>query len=67
MSRPKCKGCSHVISGKISIDTYRRKLGKKWLNEVDFYDEACFRKLNMERSWNVYRQEETARKRKNNR
>lgn len=67
MNKLKCKSCSHSISGKISIDTYRRKLGQKWIHEVDFYCKPCFRKLNIERSWNVYRKEASANKRKYNR
>lgn len=66
MRRPICKGCSKVIQGKISIDTYRRKLGKKIINEVHYYCKSCFRKLNIERSWNVYRKEKADSKRKNN-
>lgn len=67
MNKPKCNGCSRVISGKINIDTYRKKLGSKWINKVDYYCDSCFKKKNIERSWNVYRQKEAARKRKNNR
>lgn len=63
----KCKSCFCVISGKISIDTYRRKLGKKLINQVDYYCNKCFKRLSIERSWDVYRKEKAIYKKKNNR
>jgi hypothetical protein len=67
MNRPKCTGCTKQISGKINIETRARKLGGKVIHDVLYYCKSCFYKINMERSWNVYRKEEAARKRKNNR
>ena len=67
MSKPKCKSCSRTISGKISIDTYRRKLGKKLIKQVDYYCQKCYKSLSVERAWNVYRKEKTICKKKNNR
>lgn len=50
-----CIRCKKTISGKISIDTRKKKLGKKNITEVDFYCQKCFKSLNVERSWNVFR------------
>jgi hypothetical protein len=66
-NKPKCKGCSRTISGKINIDTYKRKLGKKLIERVDYYCQSCYKKLSAERAWNVYRKEKTICKKKNNR
>jgi hypothetical protein len=66
-SKPKCKSCSRVISGKISIDTYRRKLGKKLIKQVDYYCQKCYERLSVERAWDVYRKEKAICKKKNNR
>lgn len=67
MKRPKCKRCSRPILGSISIDTYRRQLGRRAIKQVDYYDYACFRQLNMERSWNAYRNKKATLKGKSNR
>ena len=66
MDKPKCKSCSRKISGKISIDTYKRKLGKKVIEQVDYYCQKCFKTLKVERAWNVYRKEKRTCKKKNN-
>lgn len=65
--RPKCKRCSKLILGNISIDTYRRQVGRRVIEQVDCYCSSCFRQLNIERSWNVYRNQKTATKKSNNR
>jgi len=62
--KPKCTRCNRTISGKIKIDTYRKKLGRKSLNKVEYYDDDCFSKLNWERSLNEHKKQETARKKR---
>lgn len=66
MNRPKCKRCSCTILGSISIDTYRRQIGLRAIEQVDYYCGACFRQLNIERSWNAYINKKAAHQRKNN-
>lgn len=67
MDKPKCAGCFRTISGRVSIDTRRRKLGKKLIEQVDYYCQDCHKKLKIERALNVYRKEKTKCKKKNNR
>ena len=67
MNKIKCQKCKKYIAGNAKVDTYRRKLGNKSINQVDYYCEKCFYKLNEEKARNEYDAEETARKRKNNR
>lgn len=64
--RPNCKKCSRPIMGIIKIDTSRRKLGNKSLNQVDYYDEDCYYKRNQEQAINEY-QKERLNKKKNKR
>lgn len=66
-SRPKCTGCSRTIWGIIKIDTYKRKLGNKSLNIVDYYCENCFKGLKRERAMNEYSNKKATNKVKNNR
>ena len=66
-SRPKCIGCSNTIWGIIKIDSYRRKLGNKSLNVVDYYCEKCFKGLKRERAMDECTKEETTNKGKNRR
>ena len=63
----KCKSCSRKISGKINIKTYSKKIGRKFIEQVDYYCNKCFKVVNIERSWDVYRKEKRANKKKNNR
>lgn len=65
--RPNCKRCSRPILGNISIDTYRRQVGRRAIKQVDCYCGSCFRQLNIERSWNVYRNKKATLKGPNNR
>lgn len=51
-----CVRCKKTISGKISIDTKKRKLGKKNITEVDYYCQKCFKSLNAERAYNIFRE-----------
>ena len=66
MNKPICVRCNKKISGKISVDTYRRKLGTKSVHVVDYYCYTCFKKRSKEKSWNAYRKKKAADKRKNN-
>ena len=60
---PNCTRCSSPIQGKIKIDTYRKRLGQKSLNKVDYYCAECFSRINYERSWNEYKRKEADDKR----
>ena len=64
--RPICKKCSRPIMGIIKIDTSRRKLGKKSLNQVNYYDEDCYYIRNQEQALNEF-QKERLNKKKNKR
>jgi len=66
MKKPICARCNNKITGKICIDTYRRKLGNKSIHVIDYYCAPCFVKRNEEKSWNVDRKKKAANKRKNN-
>lgn len=66
MNKLTCVRCKKYIAGEIKVDTYRRRLGSKSLNQVDHYCEKCFYNLNMERSWNEYDKQKTALKKQNN-
>ena len=66
MDKIKCKRCKKYIAGKAKVDTYRRRLGNKSINEVDYYCGKCFYKLNEEKAWNEYDAKEATRKRKSN-
>jgi hypothetical protein len=46
----KCKQCGKIITGKVKLVTYRKKLGGKSINVVEFYDERCFLARNKESS-----------------
>lgn len=46
----KCKRCNKDIIGKIKIITKRIKSGKKFINEVEYYDEQCFYKSALEKA-----------------
>jgi hypothetical protein len=46
----KCKRCGKLIKGKISIHTYRKRVGKKSVVQVDYYDEECFYYLNLKKA-----------------
>jgi len=48
----KCKRCGKEITGKVKINTYRKKVGKKSIVQVDYYDEDCFYYLNLEKAKN---------------
>jgi len=65
--KPKCFRCNKIIPSTIKINTRRRKLGRKSLQEVEYYDEYCFKKLNWEQSLNEHKKQETARKKRHNR
>lgn len=67
MDKPKCNGCSRTISGRINIDTHRKKLGKKLVNQVDYYCQDCYKRLRIERAADVYRKEKRICKKTNNR
>lgn len=58
MSKLLCARCNKYIMGKAKFSTNRHKT----INETDYYCEKCFYHLNMERSWNEYSAQETARK-----
>lgn len=60
--KPVCNKCSKTISGIIKIDTGRRKLGRKSMNAVDFYDEECFKLLNKEKAMNELQEERNIKK-----
>ena len=64
---PKCTRCSGPIQGNIKIDTYRKRLGQKSLNKVDYYCTECFSKVNYERSWNEHKRKEAINKRQSGR
>ena len=55
MSAKKCKKCGKEIRGPIKINCRRRKVGKKSIVEVDYYDEDCFYDLNLEKAKNEKR------------
>lgn len=50
MAKLKCKACKKDIVGTVKIHTYRKKVGNKIEDVVDYYDEDCFLLLNKERS-----------------
>jgi len=52
MANQKCSMCGKIISGKIRIITYRKKLGSKSINKVEMYDEKCFKIKNKEKCIN---------------
>ena len=62
MKKIKCARCKKYITGKAKVDTYRRQLGSKAINKVDYYCENCFSKLNQERAQNEYKKQKTAHK-----
>jgi hypothetical protein len=47
-----CKGCGKPIVGTVKIHTYKRKLGKRNLTKVDYYDEKCFQIMKKARPTN---------------
>jgi hypothetical protein len=50
MEKPRCKACKKPIVGVIKIHAYRKKVGSKMIDVVDYYDAGCFLLLNKERS-----------------
>lgn len=50
MNNKKCKKCGDNIKGVIKINCRRKKIGKKSIVEVDYYDEDCFYDLNLEKT-----------------
>lgn len=66
MKKMKCKRCFASILGNMSVDTYRYRVGKQVVLQTDYYCAPCFRQLNVERSWNVYRNKKAAAERANN-
>lgn len=65
--RVKCTRCFKYIRGTVKVSTYRRKLGAKSLNKVEYYDENCFKLLSKERATNEHREKERTSKRKSTR
>jgi hypothetical protein len=60
--REVCEQCGKVIVGTIKIITYRRKLGKKSINIVEFYDEKCFLEKNKARTYECCKKSGTCKK-----
>lgn len=62
-----CAHCGKVVYKNAKIDTYRRKLGNKALNKVDYYHDKCFSLLQQERARNEHWKKERISKGKNSR
>ena len=60
--RPTCSRCLKPITGIIKIYTSMRKLGGKSTNQVDYYDEECFKIRNKEKALNELQKERTNQK-----
>jgi hypothetical protein len=52
-----CKGCKKPIVGKARVHTYRRKLGKRNINQVDYYDEKCFKLMKRARPTHEHKEQ----------
>ena len=61
MTKPKCKGCSKNIVGIVKIISYQKRVGKKLIHIVDYYDVACFKKITKERALNEHRKQKRIR------
>jgi len=61
MDSPICKSCRKIIASVVKIVTYQKKVGKKLVNAVEYYDEECFKKINKERARNEHRKEKRTR------
>ena len=61
MDKPICKSCGKTITGIVKIVTYQKKVGKKLLNVVEYYDTECFKKINKERALDEHRKEKRTR------
>ena len=63
-TRQKCHRCHKVIKGVVKILTYRKTLGRKSINVVEYYDEACFLQKNKERAINELDQKKRSSKKR---
>lgn len=63
-SKITCSGCKKKIAGIVKIITRKKKVGKKIIEETDFCCAGCFKRVNVERSWDEHRKEKASRKRK---
>ena len=63
--KPDCEDCGKIIDSAVKVHSYRKKIGKKSKNVVEYYCEDCFETIEQERSWDVVREKETAIKKQN--
>lgn len=59
-----CIKCKKHKRGPLKVYSFRKKIGKKSKNVVEYYCTDCFVAKDLERSKNVRREEERAIKRK---
>lgn len=51
----KCNRCGKEIIGVVKITSTRKKVGKKSIVEVKYYDEECFYYIDLEKAKNDYK------------
>ena len=61
MTKPKCKCCGKVITGIVKIKSHQKRMGKKLVQVVDYYDEDCFKKITKEKALNEHRKQKRIR------
>jgi hypothetical protein len=63
--KPDCEDCGKMIQGSIKVHTYRKKVGQKSKNVVEYYCEDCYETIEEERSWDEYNAKKEAIKKQN--
>lgn len=62
MDKPKCSRCGKIIVGNVKVGVFRKKLGKKHNNVTEYYDEECFKKINLEQAIDEHKKQKAINK-----
>ena len=54
----KCVNCKKIKKGPIKVHSFRKKIGKKSKNVVEYYCVECFTAKDLERSQDVIKEKE---------
>ena len=60
-----CARCKKRKTGPLKLHSYRKKVGKRNKNVVEYYCKGCFDVVETERSWDEHRKKETILKTQN--